>query len=107
VLTRYIPKFEANKDAVDYQLTVREMATEMRDSHGSVDNTKAATEKLGRFLPPIVVRYVEGQTVVTNVLDDKLPVKIGDAILRLTVNPSKSGASFCRALLLRRHRKLC
>ena len=31
VLARYIPKFEANKDAVDYQLTVREMVAEIKD----------------------------------------------------------------------------
>ncbi|HEX7315944.1 MAG TPA: S41 family peptidase [Pyrinomonadaceae bacterium] len=81
VLPRYIPKFEANKDAVDYQLTVRELVTEMHDSHGGVQNANASAERLGTFLPPVVVRYVENKSVVTHVLDDKLPVKVGDVVL--------------------------
>jgi C-terminal processing protease CtpA/Prc len=94
VLPRFIPKFEANKDAVDYQLTVREMAAEMRDSHGGVQNANASNEKLGTFLPPILLRYVEDQTVVTNVLDDKLPVKIGDVILTVDGEPIEKRREF-------------
>jgi len=83
VLARYIPKFEGNKDATDYQLTVRELVTEMRDSHGFVRNANAAAEKLGSFFPPIVSGYLEGQSVITKVLDEKLPVKVGDVILAI------------------------
>jgi hypothetical protein len=54
VLPRYIPKFEANKDAVDYQLTVRELVTEMHDSHGGVRNANASSEKLGTFVPLVL-----------------------------------------------------
>jgi C-terminal processing protease CtpA/Prc len=81
VLPRYIPKFEANRDAADYQLTVRELVTEMYDSHGGVQNANASAERLGTYLPPVVVRHVENQSVVAKVLDDKLPVKVGDVIL--------------------------
>ena len=42
VLPRFIPKFEANKDQADYQLTVREMVAEIRDAHGRVRNANAA-----------------------------------------------------------------
>ncbi|MBV8858768.1 MAG: hypothetical protein JOZ02_17695 [Acidobacteria bacterium] len=87
VLPRYIPKFEADRDAADYQLTVRELVTEMHDSHGSVQNANASAERLGTYQPPVVVRYVEGQTVVTNVLDDKLPVKVGDVVLTVDGEP--------------------
>ncbi len=87
VLPRYIPKFEANRDAADYQLTVRELVTEMHDSHGGVQNANAAAERLGTYAPPVVVRYVEGKTVVTNVLDDKLPVKVGDVVLTVDGEP--------------------
>lgn len=34
VLPEYIAKFEADKNALDYQMTAKEMAAEMRDSHG-------------------------------------------------------------------------
>lgn len=94
VLPRYIPKFEANKDAADYQLTVREMVAEMRDSHGGVQNANASAEKLGAFLPPVLLRYVEDQTVVTNVLDDKLPVKTGDVILTVDGEPVERRREF-------------
>ena len=94
VLPRYIPKFEANRDAADYQLTVREMVAEMHDSHGGVQNANASAEKLGAFVPPILLRYVEDQSVVINVLDDKLPVKIGDAILTVDGEPVERRREF-------------
>ena len=87
VLTRYIPKFEANKDATDYQFTVYELVTEMRDSHGVLRNANAAREKLGAFLPPVISGYREGQSVITKVLDDKSPAKVGDVILAVDGEP--------------------
>lgn len=87
VLQRYIPKFEANQDAVDYQLTVRELVTEMHDSHGGVGNAKAAAEKLGAYLPPLLIRWVENQSVITKVLDDKLAARVGDVILTVDGEP--------------------
>ena len=94
VLPRYIPKFESNKDAADYQLTVRELVTEMHDSHGGVQNADASAERLGAYLPPVVVRRVEGRTVVTNVLDDKLPVKVGDVVLTVDGEPVERRVEF-------------
>ena len=87
VLPRYIPKFEANKDLVDYQMTVREMVAEIRDSHGGTRNAEASMEKMGRFQPAIFVGYVEEKSVVTKVLDDKLPIKVGDVILTVDDEP--------------------
>lgn len=87
VLPRYIPKFEANKDAVDYQMTVRELVAEMRDSHGGTRNADASMEKMGRFQPAIFVGYIEEKSVVTKVLDDKLPIKVGDVILTVDDEP--------------------
>lgn len=94
VLPRYIPKFEANRDAADYQLTVRELVTEMHDSHGGVQNANASAERLGAYLPPVIVRHVEGRTVITNVLDDKLPVKVGDVVLTVDGEPVEKRIEF-------------
>lgn len=94
VLPRYIPKFEANTDAVDYQLTVREMVTEMRDSHGGVQNANASAEKLGAFLPPLIVRYIEGRTVVMSVLEGNLAVKVGDVVLTVDGEPVEKRREF-------------
>lgn len=87
LLQRYIPKFEANRDLIDYQLTVRELVTEIHDSHGSVQNGTASNEKLGMFMPPILTRYIEHQSVVTDIFDPKLPVNRGDIILAVDGEP--------------------
>ena len=94
VLPRYIPKFEANKETVDYQLTVRELVTEMHDSHGVLRNANAASEKLGMFLPPVLTGYIESKSVVTKVLDDKLPIKVGDVILAVDGEPIEKKRTF-------------
>jgi C-terminal processing protease CtpA/Prc len=94
VLPRYIPKFEANKDATDYQLTVRELVTEMHDSHGGVRNANAATEKLGTHLPPVLMSYIENKSVVTKVMDEKLPIKVGDVVLAVDGEPVEKKRDF-------------
>lgn len=94
VLPRYIPKFEANRDAADYQLTVRELVTEMQDSHGGVRNANAAAERLGTFLPPALFGHVEGKSVVTKVLDDTLPIKVGDEVLAIDGEPVEKRREF-------------
>lgn len=87
VLPRFIPKFEANKDVVEYQTTVQELVTEIHDSHGGVRNAKAAHEKLGMFQPAVVTSYIENKSVVTRVLDKNLPIKVGDVVLAVDDQP--------------------
>ena len=97
VLPRYIPKFEANKDAADYQMTVRELVTEMRDSHGGTRNANASMERMGTFQPAMFVGYVEEKSVVTKVLDATLPIKVGDVILTVDDEPvEKKRAAIAR-----------
>ncbi|MEP6900652.1 MAG: S41 family peptidase [Actinomycetota bacterium] len=87
VLPRYIPKFEADKNAVDYQMTVSEMVTEIHDSHGFIQGTRALSERLGNFTVPFLVRYINNQAVVFYILDDKIPVKIGDVLVAVDGEP--------------------
>lgn len=87
ILPRYIPKFEADKDALEYQTTVREMVTEIHDSHGFVRGTTKIDEKLGNFVIPVMTSYIEGKSVVTNVLDDKMGVKVGDVVVAIDGEP--------------------
>jgi C-terminal processing protease CtpA/Prc len=112
VLQRFIPKFEANQDVADYQLTVFELAAEMHDSHAVVRNAGAAAEKLYGFQTPAFISYREHQAVVTKVLDDKAPVKIGDVVLAIDGAPVEQrreflsryiGASTTQSLMLRVH----
>jgi C-terminal processing protease CtpA/Prc len=94
VLTRYIPKFEANKDALDYQLTVRELVTEMHDLHGGVRNANAASEKFGTYVPPVLMSYIENKSVVRKVLNDKLPIRVGDVVLAIDGEPVEKKHEF-------------
>ena len=94
VLPRYIPKFEANMDQADYQFTVRELVAEIQDSHGGVRNANAANEKIGMFQPPFILGYREEKSVVTKVLDDKLPVKVGDVVLTIDGEPVEKRREF-------------
>ncbi|HEU4796809.1 MAG TPA: S41 family peptidase, partial [Pyrinomonadaceae bacterium] len=94
VLQRYIPKFEVNKDAVDYQLTVRELVAEIRDAHGGTRNADLSMEKLGKFQPAMFAGYVEEKSVVTKVLDSSLPVKVGDEILAIDGEPVEQRREF-------------
>lgn len=87
ILLRYIPKFEADKDALEYQTNVREMVTEIHDSHGFVRGTTKIDEKLGNFVIPVMTAYINGQSVVTKLLDDKTGVKVGDVVVAIDGEP--------------------
>ena len=87
VLPRYIPKFEANQDAADYQITVRELAAEVQDSHVNVGNITKIGDKLGRFYPPFITKFIDGHSVVTEVFEKGVDVKTGDAILFVDGEP--------------------
>jgi C-terminal processing protease CtpA/Prc len=94
VLARYIPKFEANRNAFDYQITVRELAAETHDSHVGVRNAKAYDEKIGLFTAPVILGYLENQTIVSKVLDEKLPLKVGDVVLAIDGEPVEKRREF-------------
>ena len=82
-LTDFIPLFEADRNAQDYAITVAKMVARIQDSHGGVQS-KVLEEYIGTSRPPLEVRSVEGQTVVTRVLDNpaaKSAITVGDVIL--------------------------
>jgi C-terminal processing protease CtpA/Prc len=115
ILPRYIPKFEANKDAADYQLTFREMVAEIQDSHGFTRGTLKYAERMGRFTPAVEVKFVENQTVVQYVFGDVKDVKVGDVITAIDGVPIEkyrdnyaryTAASTPQALMRNIHRDL-
>lgn len=91
VLTRFIPQFEANKDELEYQRTVLELVTNLHDSHGFTGGTNKLAESLGNYYPPLNVSYVEGQTVITSLLDEAAAqaagVKVGDVVMAIDGEP--------------------
>jgi C-terminal processing protease CtpA/Prc len=115
ILPRYIPKFEANKDAADYQLTFREMVAEIQDSHGFTRGTLKSAERMGRFTPPVEVKFVENQTVIQYVFGDVKDAKVGDVITAINGEPIEkfrenyaryTAASTPQALMRSIHRDL-
>lgn len=88
VLERYIPQFEANRNTVDYQMTLRRLVTEPHDSHvGGRSGMTESALALGRFLPPVLLGFVEGQTVVTRVVDAGVDLHPGDVIEQVDGRP--------------------
>ena len=79
-LQRNIPKFEASQNALEYQTAVFQLVTEIHDSHGFIKGANVFDENSGTFVAPVIVRYIEDQAVVANVLDDKIQLKPGDVI---------------------------
>jgi hypothetical protein len=90
VLPRYIPRLAANRDAADYQQTVRELTAEIQDSHGTLRGATQLRERRGQGLPPFAARFVEGQTVITHVLEPLPEIRPGDVILAIDGEPIQS-----------------
>jgi C-terminal processing protease CtpA/Prc len=88
VLTRYIPQFEANADAADYQLTLRRLATEPHDSHVGIRTPMVQSrERLGRWIAPVLLKYVGEDSVVVDLLGEEHGLRIGDRLLRVDGAP--------------------
>jgi hypothetical protein len=83
VLARYIPRFKDSRNELEYETTLRELSVELHDSHGFMGPTMAFFEHTGAFVPPIVLRNVENQSMVALVSDPKVPVRVGDVILAI------------------------
>jgi C-terminal processing protease CtpA/Prc len=83
-LTDFIPLFQADRNAQEYAITVAKMVARIQDSHGFV-HSKVLEEYIGTAGPPLEVRSIEGQTVVTRVLDTPAAkssnIAVGDVIL--------------------------
>lgn len=86
VLREFIPKFEKSKDTLEYSLTVAEMMNHIHDSHAYVSGS-VINEFYGTGYPPIRVRIIENQPVVTHFYDEKIAksagVEIGDVIVKV------------------------
>ncbi len=83
-LEEFIPRLQAARDALDYTLRVMELVTRVDDSHCGV-SSPIVMNYIGTHCPPIEVRWIEEQTVVTRVSkaeDGSIPkVGLGDVVL--------------------------
>ncbi len=82
VLPKYIPQFEADKDAVEYRFTAGKMVAEIHDSHGFF-RPPSLKSPPQFYLPPTVEGYAENQTYIRGVLDATSGFKVGDIVLEV------------------------
>ncbi|CAN5139841.1 hypothetical protein BH09BAC4_BH09BAC4_06290 [soil metagenome] len=84
LLLEYIPRIEASRDALSYNLTLAEWYTHIHDGHGFI-NGPVLDAYLGVAPSPLVVRMIEKKPVVTAFRHDSLAkalgIELGDEIL--------------------------
>jgi C-terminal processing protease CtpA/Prc len=89
-LAEFIPRFEANQSAFDYQMTVTALAKRLQDSHVGVGNVTAISDHLGLFAPPVTVSFIDGETVIVALHDqaaEAAGLKVGDIVLAVDDEP--------------------
>jgi C-terminal processing protease CtpA/Prc len=83
-LTEFIPQFEADRNETEYAITTAKLVARIDDSHGGAYGS-VLDDYLGRGRPPVALRSIEGETIVTRIDDENLRASsglaIGDVIL--------------------------
>ena len=80
VLRRHIERFEACRNALDYQRAAAELAAEVKDTHVGVRGADRLEEATGTYVPGVMVKWIENRPVVTAVMDESTGLKVGDVI---------------------------
>ena len=88
VLAEFLPRMAQAASAREYHLAVAEMVTHVHDSHGFVRSTEL-DKFYGAAAPPVEVRPIEGQPVVTRVFDAGIAATIhpGDVLMKIDGEP--------------------
>ena len=88
VLTDYLPRMAAAENEQDYNLAVASMVTHVHDSHCFM-YSNALNGYFGVAIPPVEVRWIENQPVVTRLLDNTLTaqVHVGDIVTAIDGQP--------------------
>jgi C-terminal processing protease CtpA/Prc len=82
-LTDFIPQFEADRNELEYAITTAKLVARIQDSHGFMQSS-VLEDYIGNGDPPIGARWIEGQTVITEISDDTVRatgLAVGDVIL--------------------------
>ena len=91
LLIEYIPIFLRTKDELEYELALSQLIAEINDTHGT---TGTGFDKMNKWkgsnYPPVHVKFIENQLVVTDYfnpkLKDKVGLEIGDVITKIQGN---------------------
>ncbi|HEY3840103.1 MAG TPA: S41 family peptidase [Bryobacteraceae bacterium] len=89
VLAEFLPKMAAAKDARQYALGVAEMVAHTHDTHCYVNSNELTNARGGGASPPVEVRWIENQPVVTRVTSEELAAQIhpGDVVTKINGDP--------------------
>ncbi len=100
VLAQYLPRMAAAKNAREYQFAVAEMVTHAHDSHCFVYSSEI-NKAFGGVRPPVEVRWIENQPVVTRVASDETArlVHPGDVVTKIDGEPVKKRIKGLSALI--------
>jgi C-terminal processing protease CtpA/Prc len=82
VLHEFIPRLEKAGNALDYNLTVAEMATRFHDGHGFVSSPTLGNY-LGAAYSPVRVQMIDGVPVVIGFLSEESQRDAKDAVLEI------------------------
>ena len=101
-LEELIPRFEEASSAEDYSRAVAALAAKLHDSHAYVAGAVYTQRLIGAGYPPIRVRIIEGQPVVTAITDAKAAdsgVHVGDVVVQVDGEPAQSRLARSAALI--------
>ncbi len=84
VLYEFIPKFVESNNELSYKLTLLELVGRVQDTHANIYDG-ALDEFWGSKVAPLRTKFIEGQLVVTKLLQDaaKSGIEIGDVITEI------------------------
>ena len=86
VLTEFLPRMARAENAREYHLLVAEMVGHVHDTHCSV-SSRELTSYNGAAAPPVELRWIESQPVVTRVFDSSLDIHPGDVVTKIDGAP--------------------
>ena len=86
VLTEFLPKMAHAENAHDYHLAVAEMVAHVHDTHCFMNSSELMLF-YGAAAPPVELRWIENQPVVTRVLDQSADVRPGDILTKIDGEP--------------------
>jgi len=91
-LSEYLPLFIHAKDELAYELAAIQLIGDIQDTHANLWGGGDKTDEWkGKNYPPVHVRFIEDQLVVTDYYNEELQneagLKIGDVITRINGKP--------------------
>jgi C-terminal processing protease CtpA/Prc len=102
VLTEALPRFVTAADADEYATAVLAMVARVEDGHTSAVGHPSVEKILGAAIPPMDVRVVEGEFVVTSLREEMakdVVLKVGDVVRSVDGEPFRARVERLRPLL--------